>query len=116
MILIVLLPQYATLPDKTIIFLPLIAFSLGLGGVLTGIGIALVTTKRFVAGKAAGERWASRSALGRLVMRALPKLPRASAVVIMILGGILVADAVRRGSFEIANLLRALADWISPAR
>ncbi|MBN1417907.1 MAG: hypothetical protein JXP34_03980, partial [Planctomycetes bacterium] len=114
-ILIVLLPQYAALPDKTIIFLPLIAFSIGLGGVLTGLGIVLVTTKRFVAGEGAARRWASRSRLGRIALRALPKLPRASAVVIMILGVILVADAVRRGSFEIASLLRAIADRLAPA-
>ena len=77
----------------------LIFFSLGLGGVLCGIGVALVLGKSRILGR-----------LGSKGGTALRWLPVASALVVAAIGVYFAVSAYTQGEREIAQMLRALAD------
>ncbi len=79
-------------------FLLILAFSLGLAGVLTAIGLAFVYAGKFI-----NQRMDNHSGL-RIVIRVLPVL---SALFISILGGILCYEALQQAGVNFQTLLRA---------
>jgi hypothetical protein len=82
----------------------LVFFSIGLGSVLVGIGVALVTGKALLASRVQG---------GAFFQKLLKVLPILSALFIAGLGAFFCANAFATGRTQIAAMLHALADWVT---
>jgi hypothetical protein len=80
-----------------------VCFSIGLGAVLTGIGVSLVTGKAVLV---------ARIREGGALQRLLAVLPSLSALFIAALGAFFCASTFVSGRTEIAAMLRQIADWI----
>ncbi len=101
--LLMILFFYGALQDTKAGLVFLLAFSVGLGFVLTGIGVVLVLSKRLMASVAGEKRFFQRlpllkNSLGRmldrLTFRLLPLVPAGSALFLMLLGALIVSNVL----------------------
>jgi ABC-type nickel/cobalt efflux system permease component RcnA len=114
-------------PDRLLFVLGLLVFfSIGLGAVLTGIGVSLVTGKALLAARAKKGAFFQEISFLRAVFplpflarldragaRVLRVLPSLSALFIAGLGAFFCASTYATGRTEIAAMLRQLADWLN---
>jgi F0F1-type ATP synthase membrane subunit c/vacuolar-type H+-ATPase subunit K len=113
-------------PERLLFVLALLVFfSIGLGAVLTGIGVSLVAGKALLASRAReGEFFQQISFLramlpssflawlDRVGLRLFKLLPALSALFIAALGAFFCASTYATGKTELAAMLRQLAEWI----
>ena len=94
---------YGALQDTRAGLVFLLAFSVGLGFVLTGIGVVLVLSKKLMASVAGEKRFFQRLpllkntlgvTLDRLTFRLLPLVPAGSALFLMFLGVLIISNVL----------------------
>ena len=113
-------------PDRLLFVLALLVFfSIGLGAVLTGIGVSLVAGKAILATRAGQGKLLQETGFLRAVLpigflawldragaRVFEFLPALSALFIAALGAFFCASTYATGKTQLAAMLRQLAEWI----